>query len=83
MGEFYTNKLVRYCEHKGLYWDDAVYRKVLPKLKQAKLTQKQFDVVMECHIDAVCEIVDPSQLTFIQRVGAALFYLRGKPLNRG
>lgn len=61
----------------GLQWSDAVEAQVDPEFAALDLTQAQVDRLLALYAHYMAWALDPSRLTFWQRVKAALFILRG------
>lgn len=68
------------CRLYNLEWDQQMFEAVLPSLKAAKLTQEQFDWIIEAHIMAVATLFTPGWYTFWQRLGIAFHFLFRKTL---
>ena len=79
---FNLEKVKQHCSDRGLMFDDRVLNLLWPIIKQAHLTQEQFDIVMKAHIEAVAIIFDPRIYTLKGRLLAAFHFIRGKPLGK-
>jgi hypothetical protein len=76
MGSTFNIEFVkRYCQQRGLYWDEAMGKIAVAEAERVKLTQAQFDAAMVLHIDAVVRMWTPKSFPWRMRIGAALYWL--------
>ncbi len=67
----------KYVEAQGLSWSDEVEAQVAPEFERLRLSQVQVDRLLVLHVHYLKWALSPKRLTPMQRVKAALFFLKG------
>lgn len=72
---YYLANVYRTAQEHGIVVDTEMLDRALVHIHHIDLTQKQFDVVMMLHIEAVSHLFEAKRFPFLARIMVAAHYL--------
>lgn len=73
--QYYTANVFRFAHEQGIVVDTVMLDNALVHIRHIDLTQKQFDVVMMLHIEAVSNLFDAKRFPILARIAVAAHFL--------